>query len=72
MFEKDDLHIISKSLDYSIANLENYLSKYSEHLCDLDKVDIIYQLKKYEELSGKIRCTVGTNELYKQNIDIYK
>ncbi|MEJ8555484.1 hypothetical protein [Tepidibacter sp. Z1-5] len=72
MFKKDDLHIISKALDYSIANLENYLNKYSEYLCDLDKVDIIYQIKKHEEISCKLKCTMGTNELYNQNVDIYK
>ncbi|MCT4509124.1 MAG: hypothetical protein N4A48_10265 [Tepidibacter sp.] len=72
MFKKDDLHIISKSLDYSIANLENYLNKYSEYLCDLDKVDIMYELKKHEEISSKVRFTIEANGLYNQNIDVYK
>ncbi len=54
MLEYNELKHILHSIEYSINNLENSLDKYSKCLPESEKLEIITQIQKYNNIQNKI------------------
>ena len=54
MLEYEELKQILHSIEYSIHNLETSLDKYSKCLPKSDKLEIIAQIQKYNDIQIKI------------------
>lgn len=54
MLEYEELKQILHSIEYSIHNLETSLDKYSICLAKSDKLEIIAQIQKYNDIQIKI------------------
>jgi len=54
MLEYKELKQILHSIEYSIHNLETSLDKYSKCLAKSDKLEIIAQIQKYNDIQIKI------------------